>query len=395
VLISVATWRRDLTRIRVIAKRDAQIYDHLTDKMSILKIALMVFLLFSIKSMGQNSQFDYGSMAAELLRNKKLIEYADSTNKLGEIGILSNDVFKIIETLDTQHPVGFFQKAGAYLELLQPNEASFLYYTGYLRYKYYNSVNPQYQIGNDGALFASLMAALQEPLTLYLRANVDNYIEILKKSSDWHLNHDYGFFSRDKNQEKYLEETNKIKSLISDLETNKSRRQLEWSAEQKVYLNNLDSIIGQVDKNSSNKKSGVGDNKMIQQDMTYINSDSLMFCGEKIKSPKDCQMVMPGMVNCRTFAMVWNYEPVKDIDRHKKEGLAQLKKPMKFRCYILGTKVTAYQAKLEDGVEIQVYEVVKGQGLLLSIYILNKDKVTADNDIPEFIGQVFKMKKIK
>jgi len=362
--------------------------------MSISKITLIVFLLTSIRSIGQNNQLDYENIRIELLRNKKLIQYADSINKLGQIGILSNEVLKILETLDKQHPAGFFQKAGTYLELLQPNEASFLYYTGYLRYKYYNSANPEYQIGNDGALFASLMTALQEPLTLYLRSNIDNYIEILKKSSDWHLNHEYTFFSRAKNQEKYFEQTNKIKSLISDLETNKSKRQLEWATEQKAYLNNLDSIIAQVDKNSSsNKKSQTEDNKMTRQEMTYLNSDSLMFCGQKIKSPKDCQMVMPGMVNCSTFAMTWTYEPVRDIDRHKKEGIAQLKKPVKFDCYILGTKVTAYQAKFDPGVQIQVYEIVKGQGLLLSIYILNKDKVTADKDIPEFIGQVFKMNK--
>ncbi len=239
------------------------------------------------------------------------------------------------------------------------------------------------------------MASLREPVIRYLKSNVDNYIEILKKSSDWHLNHDFTFFSREKSPGKYVEQTKTIKSIISDLETNKSKRKTEWAIEQEKYLNNLDSTLAQIVKSPviKKKKPGTQDNKMAEQEGAYINADSLMFCGQKIKAPTDCRMVMPGLVTCDKYVMTWTYESTSEIDRHKREGIAQLKNPKKFDCYILGTKLQAYKSKFETGIQIHAYEIIKGQGLLLSIVILGKDKISTNDDIPEFIRQVFRITK--
>ncbi len=117
--------------------------------MTIFKISLILILFSSIELFGQNDTFDDDKLKTELLRDKKLILTADSINKLGQIGLLSNDIVQLTETLDKQHPSTFFQKSSAYLGQFQLNEAAFLFYTGYLRYKYYNDANPEYQMGND------------------------------------------------------------------------------------------------------------------------------------------------------------------------------------------------------------------------------------------------------
>lgn len=357
---------------------------------------VLVVLLSVLKSFGQDQQLDYQKIKLELLKEKRVFVYADSINKIIPPFTLSKEIFKVAEELDKQNPSMFLQKALFYMDAMKWKEASFLYYTGYLRYKYFKAANPNFEIGNDGALFASLSSHM-EPIIRYLRTNVDNFISVLKASQDWYVGHDYTFFSKANNPEKYLAQAANLEKLIDELEKNKQEKQLEWNEDRISYVKGIDKNIHAIDsilKSRGASTTQVTEPNKPKIDAMYLGTDSLIFCGKNIKAPIDCPMVMPGMVTCKTFAMVWRNTSSKEIDKEKKEAISQYKDPLvKFDCYILGNKLEAYKTQSSDGVLIQVFGTINGQGLMLHIALLDKKVIRSDADIPDFIGQVFRMKK--
>jgi len=94
----------------------------------------------------------------------------------------------------------------------------------------------------------SLNYALGEPIGYYLRSNVDNFIAILKKCSDYQLTNDYEFFSKKKDPSKYLEQADRLSKVIIDLETNKKTYQETWDKQRLDYNKNLDSFLEQIKK---------------------------------------------------------------------------------------------------------------------------------------------------
>jgi len=194
---------------------------------------------------GQNNGLD---LVKEVMTYKRLFSHVDSLQIQGNVGQISDNVISISKTLDKRRPVDYFEKAAEFMELGKYNDASFLYYLGDLRYRYYNSVNPKYSKSNDGALLASLNYALGEPIGYYLRSNVDNFVGILKKCSDYHSTNDYEFFSKKKDPSKYQEQADKLNKLIVDLETNKITYQETWDKQRLDFNKNLDSFMEQIKK---------------------------------------------------------------------------------------------------------------------------------------------------
>ncbi len=134
--------------------------------------------------MGQDNGIDLVKLEKEVMTYKRLFNYADSLTIRGDVGQISNGLIEIAKSLDKRKPVDYYLKAAEMFENGKYNDASFLYYMGDLRYRYYNSVNPKYSKSDDGALHSSFYYVLGEPLGYYLRANIDNFIGILKKCSD-------------------------------------------------------------------------------------------------------------------------------------------------------------------------------------------------------------------
>jgi hypothetical protein len=117
--------------------------------------------------------------------------------------------------------------------------------------------------------------------------------------------------------------------------------------------------------------------------------DSIEFLGNRFKVPIGCKTIYGGQVLCDSYAVTWSYEPASDMERHMKEGIAQLKNPKKFDCYIVGTKMTAYKSKFDPGVQVAVFGVIKGQGVLLWLWF-DKD-IKSNADIPQFVSQFFQL----
>jgi len=121
-----------------------------------------------------------------------------------------------------------------------------------------------------------------------------------------------------------------------------------------------------------------------------ITPDSVEFLGAKFKIPVGCKSNYGGQVLCDSYAVSWMYEQASDMERHKRESKAQLKKPKELDCYVLGTRMTAYKAKFEPGIQIVADGVVNGQGVLLHLWFDRKDIKTND-DIPDFVKNFFKL----
>lgn len=198
--------------------------------------------------MGQDNGVDLVKLEKEVMTYKKLFNQADSLAIRGNVGQISDGLIEVAKSLDKRKPVDYFLQAAEMFDKGRYNDASFLYYVGDLRYRYYNSVNPKYSKSDDGALHSSFNYVLGEPVGYYLRANVDNFIEILKKCSDYQSTNDYHFYSKKKDLNKYLEQADKLSKTIADLETNKKTYQETWDKQRVDYEKNLDSFLEQIKK---------------------------------------------------------------------------------------------------------------------------------------------------
>lgn len=173
---------------------------------------------------------------------REIYKTSDSLKKSGHILDIDPAVFEEAKKLDEQHPSKYFETATAYLEKSKFNEASFLYFLGLMRYKYYNSANPDYQEGNDIDVFASLKKVLGEPVNMYLKTDISNFITIVKYATDYYKENDFAFFPKSKNPEKYDIQLNLCLKLKTQLENNKEKYTNIWNAEikkMKVTLNKI------------------------------------------------------------------------------------------------------------------------------------------------------------
>jgi len=211
-------------------------------------LILTIVCLLPTIAIGQNNGIDLVKMEKEVMTYKKLFNHADSLTIRGNVGQISDGLIEIAKSLDKRKPVDYYLKAAEMFEMGKYNDASFLYYMGDLRYRYYNSVNPKYSKSDDGALHSSLNYVLGEPVSYYLRANVDNFIGILKKCSDFQSTNDYQFYSKKKDLSKYLEQADKLSKTITDIETNKKTYQETWDKQRIDFENNLDSFLEQLKK---------------------------------------------------------------------------------------------------------------------------------------------------
>ena len=186
---------------------------------------------------------------------KKLFAYSDSLLKTEKKGVISKETNKTLSILDKEHPAGFFDKSGNLLRSGKFNDAAFVYYVGYFRYRYFNLANPDYKQSEDGALLGSLKSVMGEPINLFLRSDIDNFIKILENTKVWLTNNDYKFFSKTKSIEKYNEELSQLDTLINDFSTNKQKYKAEWAKEQIETRKAISEMDNQKPKATLKRKS--------------------------------------------------------------------------------------------------------------------------------------------
>ena len=217
------------------------------------RFLIVSFLLFF------TTQVCFGQIE-QLQLYKNLYKSADSLNKLGKPFSIDSTINLEVKKLDKEHPAKYFEKAVELFKTNQFNDAAFLYYLGVLRYRFYNSVNPDYQASGDGALAASLQYEVGETINLYLKNNVDNFISALKFTTEYYKNNDYTFYSKQKNIEKYNKLFDNFSSLINDLETSKNKYKKEWDDERNLMITNIDKAIDEYNKMTPEEKAKLKQN---------------------------------------------------------------------------------------------------------------------------------------
>jgi hypothetical protein len=185
---------------------------------------------------------------------KNLYKTADSLNKSGQLFAVDSSTIQKAKLLDKQHPAKYFEAAGELFKNAKYNDASFVYYLGILRYRYYNSANPKYQASDDGALAASLQYVLGESINLFLKTNIDHFLSALKFASDFYSKNDYIFFSKTKNLTKYNQIIDGFSGLIKDLEVNRAKYEKEWDEEKQTMIINIDKAIEEYNKITPEEK---------------------------------------------------------------------------------------------------------------------------------------------
>jgi hypothetical protein len=203
--------------------------------MKMIPLFAFVAVLFATECYGQNEFEVY----------KRIYRTADSLKAIGRIrSIDTTSVLARVRVLDRKHPADFFMTSGQLFRDAKMNEAALVYLVGQMRYRYYNSANPNFKQGEDGALLGSFNALFNELMNMYLRTDVDNYLAIVKLTVSYCKKHDYKFFSRSKNIVKYDAQIRSINEMIHELETNKEKYQLTWMAERKALESKIDSLTG-------------------------------------------------------------------------------------------------------------------------------------------------------
>ena len=198
-------------------------------------ILLLLFIIqfYSTCSSAQNESDLY----------KNIYKTADRLKASGKTSCIdTNNLFKEVIKLDKKHPSDFFKYSGNLMNDSKFNEASFIYYLGLMRFRYFNSANPNYQASGDGALLGSLKYAMGEPINMYLRTDVDNFIFIIKLARKYYSEHDYKYFPKDKYLEKFDAQCKSYQDLITDLETNKEKYKSVWASERKSIEENLENV---------------------------------------------------------------------------------------------------------------------------------------------------------
>lgn len=84
-----------------------------------------------------------------------------------------------------QPPARYFQKAVQHWSKGEPDEATFWFYVGQLRYRAYLTANPNLDPTGDPALFSALMESVGRPINEYAFGDTDNLIAILDRALVW------------------------------------------------------------------------------------------------------------------------------------------------------------------------------------------------------------------
>jgi len=221
--------------------------------MNKLKTVLLLVLVSATGLFAQDSIPNMKQIREQLVAQQKFYGYTDSLFRAMKPGFLESSVYQLADSLDKSDPTSYFMKIPYLIKDQRLNEAGFIFYLGLLRFRYYNSVDPDYEAGSGGALLASFKYEMGEVINPYLKINVANCIAILNESLDWYVKNDYRFFSKNKNLEKYDFQATGMRKLITDMEKNKEKYQKQWADEREVEEKSTASELNKIDQELKKK----------------------------------------------------------------------------------------------------------------------------------------------
>lgn len=163
----------------------------------------------------------------------KLYRYSDSIKSNNKTGVLDQNIYYEASKLNTFHPKEYLNKSLELLKQNKFNEASFMYYLGIMRWKYYEN----FAINNEKDI--AIKQELNEIINTFLRSNVTNFSTIINASANYHLANDYAFCSKKKKPLHYEEEAALYKRMSNQFQINKDYFSTMWSKERREFENEL------------------------------------------------------------------------------------------------------------------------------------------------------------
>ena len=191
-----------------------------------LTIAILVFLTIQTCIGQTEKKQDYSA----------LFKTADSINKLGKVFTIDNTLTGKLSKLDKLLPSEYFTESIHLFEADKFEDASVVYYIGFLRHKYCCNADPSYAPNYDWSVAESMQATYGKKIILFLKTNIDRYISVIDSATDYCKKNDYLFFSKQKNIEKYNNSIDALINLKCDYSKNKDAYIKQWAKERTSLL---------------------------------------------------------------------------------------------------------------------------------------------------------------
>ena len=188
---------------------------------NIFNIALLVLLSYS--SFGQDLDSIY----------VKFYKYSDELTINKTIGKLDENVYGIAKQLNTLHPREFMNKSIELLKQDKFNEASFIFYLGNMRWKYFENFTKYSDKDNK------LKQDINDVINSFLRSNINNFSAIINAAVKYHFANDYAFCSRKKNTLLYEEAATFYNRMSNQFIINQDYFRAMWSKERRDFENDL------------------------------------------------------------------------------------------------------------------------------------------------------------
>jgi hypothetical protein len=186
-------------------------------------VTIIILVLISNYTFSQNSDSLY----------VKLYRYSDSIKSNNKIGVLENNIYTVASKLNALHPREYLNKSLELLKQNKYNEASYIYYLGIMRWKYYEN----FAVYDEKD--TTFKQDLNEVINSFLRSNVTNFSTIINAAANYHLANDYSFCSKKKKPLYYDEAAALYKRMSNQFQINKDYFTTMWSKERREFENEL------------------------------------------------------------------------------------------------------------------------------------------------------------
>lgn len=163
---------------------------------------------------------------------------SDCIKKEKKTGLFSHNIYKTLDSLNVLHPKHYFYKAIQLANQTKFNDASLLYITGCIRYKYYNWCKRTKNVSEDEKLMIHFKETIGEMAFMFLRSDVDNFISILNSSVSYCKDNDYIYFNKAKNIDSYTESYSFYQRMSKGFMFDKEYFRKMWQWERKEYEEN-------------------------------------------------------------------------------------------------------------------------------------------------------------
>lgn len=156
-----------------------------------------------------------------------IYKYSDSIRNNKLTGKVSLPAIKMADSLNNLHPKAYFLKTVDLLLQSNYNDAAYICLLGEMRMDYYGL------FAKYDNSFYELYHTVKDPVYMYLRSNIDNFIALLKLSAAYNKQHDYAYKSGELKPANYKESGAIQERTATQFRINKDYFEKMWLKERK------------------------------------------------------------------------------------------------------------------------------------------------------------------